>query len=505
MSGADVEIVIGAEDKASKVLDNVAKKAASFSTSFATLGPIAAGVGAGIASVTAAFSALNGVISSVAESANKIDALTDTANGLGESVGSLQAFQFAMSEAGNVDAEKSIQALQKMQKVVGEVASGGDSKVFDKLGLDANALSLKGPIDQFLAVKAAVGSIENVSERAAIAQQLLGKSAADLIPALIAEQSGFEDSMRAAQALGVTVSDEGATAIANMNDAVGRLMSGFEGIANQVAVAIAPLVESIATELATWVPPAVTIAKEVLPSVVDILVQVAGYAADVSGVFGRLAAYDFTGALNAAQNMQTADDWANRLEESRKAAYAQSIADEEKRKSIAMATLAVDEKAIEAEAKRGQKVLDTIASLERKLQVAMLGEDLVKQQEELALATNDAERERIALLQEQISAQEQQNELVKKMEAEAKKNLDEVAKDQEKADKEAADKAGKLASASTGTQAVESRLLTRGRSEQGIDKIAKNTQDSAAALRRIDANIAKQETSSKKLELELVG
>ncbi len=185
MASEDVNIVIGAQDKASSVLDSVAAKAGSFSTSFAAMGPVIAGVGAAVGAAAAAFNVASSAIDGVVKSANRIDALTDVASGLGTSVGDLQAFQFALGELGNVDPEKAVSSLQRLQKTIGEVALGGDAEagsVFAKLGIDAEKLTLQGPIEQFNTVREALGGIESVAERAALAQQLLGKSAADLIP-----------------------------------------------------------------------------------------------------------------------------------------------------------------------------------------------------------------------------------------------------------------------------------------------------------------------------------
>ncbi len=241
---ADVNIVVGAEDRATKVLNSVASSVGSLGGTFAALGPAVAGIGASLAGLAAGFITVQSAINGTVEAANKIDALTDVATGLGASVPDLQAFQFAMSEAGNVDASQSIQALQKMQRIVGDIAGGQNenaAKLFEKLGLDAKALSMQGPVEQFLAVKQAIGGIENVSERASVAQQLLGKSASDLIPALISQQDEFNASMEAAKDLGLTVSEQGAAGIAAMNDSLGRVSAGFEGIYNQVAVAVALL------------------------------------------------------------------------------------------------------------------------------------------------------------------------------------------------------------------------------------------------------------------------
>jgi len=471
----DIEIVIGAQDKASAVIDGLVGKVGSFSSSFAVLGPVAAGVTAALGSLAAGFMSVSAAMDSITEAANRIDALTDVANGLGESVPKLQAFQFAMSEAGNVSAEKSIQALQKIQKAVGEVASGGgNQELFAKLGLDASQLSMQGPVDQFLAVKEAIAGIENISERAAVAQQLLGKSAADLIPALISEQAAFEESMGAAADLGATVSEDGAAGIASMNDAIGRVMAGFEGLANVAAAAVAPAVQAIADVVAEWLPPIIDLAKQYLPAMVDMAIVMAGNFADMVTAAYRFATLDFSGALSAF-NANTGAKMLEEVRKNRDQAAADALANAEKAKAITEATRDVDEQALRDQEAKAAAAAKTVEQLERALLVAQLGEDAVKQQEQLATATNDAERERIRLLQEQIAAQEAINKQVE----DAKKAEEEAIKSQQKAMEEQAkeeqQKAEKIANFQPGTQAVESRTLTRGPMEKGIDKVAVNT------------------------------
>ncbi len=476
---ADVNIVVGAEDRATQVLNKVASSVGAMGGVIATLGPAAVAAAAALVPAAAAFTALSAAINGTQEAAGKIDELVDKATGLGDSVGNLQAFQFAMEEAGGISADQSIQALQKVQKLVGDIAGGGGEQageLFKKLGLDAEALSMQGPVDQFLAVKAAIGGIENVSERAAVAQQLLGKSASDLIPALISEQEGFEASMQAAQDLGLVVSEEGAAGVAAMNDAVGRLSAGFEGVYNQLAVAVAPVIETIATELAAWVPPIIEFANEYLPQVVDLLVQVAGFATDVVAAFMRIQQMDFVGAATILTEMKTADEWLDKIQEKRAAAAAQAEANAAKQQAMASAALIIEKEVTDEKAKQASSGEKTIEQLERQLAIAQHGQEFVERQEELASATNDAERERIRILQEQLEQQNAINDSQKEF-AEAQKKA--AAEEQRKAEqlaKEAADKALALSRPAAENQATESRLLSRGRSDQGIDSIAKNTE-----------------------------
>jgi DNA repair exonuclease SbcCD ATPase subunit len=499
---ADIDIVIGAKDDASAAINKLVGKIGGFSSSFAMLGPIAIGVGAAIGGAAAAFFSLSAAIDSVRSAADEIDALATTANGIGESVGKLQAFQFAMEEAGKVDAGKSIQALQKLQKTVGEVAGGGNAagaELFKRLNLDAQALSLQGPIAQFNAVRNAIAGIENISERAAVAQQVFGKSAADLIPALTAQQDAFDESTAAAQALGLSVTEEGAAGIAGMNQAIGRATAGFEGLANQVAVAVAPAVEAAALAIAEFLPPVIQLATEWLPSIVDVTVTWAGHIRDAYATFQAISRLDFAGAFVAA-NAGSGSRMLDEVNAARERAAQSARENAEKMRQIAEMTAALDNEAVEKQEAKASAAEKTAEQLERQLRVAQFGEDEVKKQEQIATATNDAERQRIMILQEQLAAQQALNkaaEDAKKAEEEALKIQRKEAEDRAKEEQQ---KAEKLASFQPGTQAVESRLLTRGPMEKGIDKVAVNTEKTNSKLDDLIAFF----TNQNKLELELV-
>jgi hypothetical protein len=137
--------------------------------------------------------------------------------------------------------------------------------------------------------------------------------------------------------------------------------------------------------------------------------------------------------------------------------------------------------------------------------VTIEGEDAIRRQEELAMATNDVERDRIAILQQQIAAQEKQKDLI-----EAQKQAEEqAAKDRQKMMEEQAKEReriqGAIASADFGVQATQGRLLTRGASDQMPERIAKNTEKANGILDRIFTVLDKQDSLSPQITFEGIG
>jgi hypothetical protein len=456
MAGSDVNIVIGAQDKASPIFARVAANVGSLGGILTSLGPAAVAAGAAVAGAAAGFFALSSAVEGIALASQRIDQLHDQAIGLGDSVGNIQAFQFAMQEAGNVSAERSIDALRKMQRAIGEIA-GGDNKagaeLFAKLGLDANKLSLQGPVEQFLQVKAAVGGIANAAERAAAAQKLLGRSAGELIPALVVNQESFEASLEAAKALGATVSGPGAEGIAQMNDSLGRVQTGFQGIWNQVAVAFAPAVDAVASSIASWLPPIVEFAQTHLPFAVDVLARMAGYAYDVVTAISKAAAWDFAGAAEA-MSANTQEKFAATVQANREKYAAEAIKREEAAKAAQLAA---------------------------------------QQAKEIELAEKKAaEEERL-----RAESEEKERAKIERLAMEEEKRLQKIAamqeRDAEQARREEEQRLAAEARAPTSIQATQSRLLTRGAASNPMDKVEKATQESAKRLASIDESLKREE------------
>jgi DNA segregation ATPase FtsK/SpoIIIE-like protein len=523
MTMENAEIVVGAKDMASRVLDGISNSLTNVTKTAASLGPAVAGIGAGIAAAAGAMASVGVAASYIKGAADEIDALSKVAIGLGESTGDLQAFQFAMKEAGGIDPTASVTALQKIRTSLGQAVAGGTtSTAFEQLQLDAEALTMQGPIEQFKAVRDALAAVENSTERNKLAQELLGKSAADLLPALQVNAEAFAESEAAAKQFGLAVSDEQAAAIGQMNDAFGRVEMAIQGILNQLAGEFAPVVNLILSELEQFAP-AVNMMLDGVKAGIPIATQLYMHFVDIVEAVVALRNFDATKLFDIASGKaaienaleysavltkagEAAQEAAKKREDDRKNAFEsekqdlEELAEKERQKQQAAADEKAAERAAEAYAKG-------IEGLEKQLAVLQLGAEEVKRQEELALATNDAERERIELLQQQIDKQKQQNDLKKEAEKQANDLEAKLQKEAEAAAKAEADRQKRLAAPAPGLQAVESRLLTRGDSQNPVNKVATNTAKTNDYLKELNKLMSqfKFERNDKTLKLEIVG
>jgi flagellar biosynthesis GTPase FlhF len=243
----------------------------------------------------------------------------------------------------------------------------------------------------------------------------------------------------------------------------------------------------------------------ILPSLIEGMINVAGYASEIAIAFGQLSAFDFSGAIGTMENLgSTSEKWLANVEEARKRSReaAENAASDQE---AARATPPVDQRAIADQQAKQEAAEKTIAQLERQLAVTIQGEDAIRRQEELAMATNDVERERIAILQQQIAAQEKQKELI-----EAQKIAeDQAAKDRQKMLEEQAKERdriqGAISAFDPGVQAVQGRLLTRGDSDRSPEKIVKNTERAAGLLEAIQGLLERPPASSDQIVFEGVG
>lgn len=505
---SDIDIVIGAQDKASAVLNNIAGKVTGFAGPLASLGPIAIGVGAAVAGAAAAFVSLNAAITAVDESRQRIDELAKTAKSIGSSVSDLSAMQAALRQMSGAEVDDVNSALKEMQLRIGEMASGIGSQeqldIMSQLGLDPKSLATMDPVAQFQKIHDAIVRIKNTSERSSVADKLLGGDSVYLLAAFNAEVGELESKMASAAERGLALSDAQAAGVEEMNNAITRVQATTSGLVDQLTAELAPVIITIANGLEEWIPPLVAFSKTYLPEAIDGVVVLSGWVADTTEALVRMSLLDFGGAFEAA-TQNSAEAWLQGVVDARMDAAKAALKAEQDRLALAQAAQPVDMAAVTAAKARAKAAQDTITALERELKVAEQGADAVTRQEQLALATNDAERERIQILQEQIAEQERMNKLIEEQAKAAEQAAKERDKKIEDRRKELEDRDKKISGFTPGVGATEGRLLTRGRGEQDLAKIARLGEAQVTWLQRIERAVSQNDPNFDPIVLEVVG
>lgn len=239
----NVQLDIVAKDKTKRAFASVTGGLAKVSKASAqTVGKVAkigAAFGAAAAGATAALTKA---------SMNNIDALAKTADKIGITTEALGGLQHA-AELTGVSGDTMNMALQRMTRRVSEAANGtGEAvKALDELGINAAELE-KLPLDTQMGIVAdAMGKVGSQSDKVRLAMKLFDSEGVALVNTLADGSEGLNAMAKEAELLGLSISRVDAAQVEAANDAVTRAKGVFEGVGNQIAVTLSPLVAELAT------------------------------------------------------------------------------------------------------------------------------------------------------------------------------------------------------------------------------------------------------------------
>jgi hypothetical protein len=204
--------------------------------SLRTMGGAFAALGLGL--TTAAFT---GFIRSAIDSA---DAMSKMAQKTGLAVKEVAGLQLAFDQAGAGD---------KFQDTLGKLAKSAaeGNKAFSAMGIAVNGSTggLKSTRELIGEVADKFSSYRDGAEKTALAQQLLGRSGAEIIPLLNAGSAALAEYDQKAAALGLTLTDETVKAAEAFNDQLDLLSKRSEGVARQLTTELLPSLVAISEEL----------------------------------------------------------------------------------------------------------------------------------------------------------------------------------------------------------------------------------------------------------------
>ena len=189
----------------------------------------------------------------VKQQLDAVDALAKTSDKLGIQTHRLVGLTLAAEEAG-VSAEALSKALEfsAVNAVKGATGAKTQADAFKRLGLSAAVVAAMQPDQRFEAIAEALSKIRNQSEKLDLAKTIFGKGGVALIPMLSMGKKGLEEAQQAARALGLTITRDMAAAVERANDAFGRLLMLVQGVARQLAVRFAPLIEQASKMLVAF-------------------------------------------------------------------------------------------------------------------------------------------------------------------------------------------------------------------------------------------------------------
>lgn len=235
--------------------------AAGFSSTFASagstvksFGSTVAGVASGLAVYDIAKGAISGIYANtvglVKSQMEAIDATAKLSDTLGIETAELSRLQYAASYAGASN-EDLAGGLAKMNRNLAEAATGSGpaADAMTALGLNAQQL-LNTPADQRIGLIAdALNGVANPAQRAALAQDVFGKGAVGLMPLLSEGSAGLKRYGEEADKLGYSFDRVDAAQIEMANDAIQKVKNVLVAVGTQLAIKLAPFIQTVADKL----------------------------------------------------------------------------------------------------------------------------------------------------------------------------------------------------------------------------------------------------------------
>lgn len=197
----------------------------------------------GGAAVAAATSAVVGASAAFLKGASDVAAYGDNIDKMSQKMGlSAQAYQewdAILQHSGT-----SIDGMQRGMMSL-SAAAEKNSDAFQQLGISQEQVAAMSQEDLFSAVITGLQGMEGGSERAVLAQQLLGGAAKELGPLLNTTAEETENMRQRVHELGGVMSDDAVKASAAFQDSLQDMQTSFRGVKNQMLTQLLPSMTTV--------------------------------------------------------------------------------------------------------------------------------------------------------------------------------------------------------------------------------------------------------------------
>lgn len=226
--------------KADESLSKTDSKALNIGKTLSNGVKTAAKWGAGIC--TAAGAVGTAMFATANNTADAASTIKDSSQKVGMSAEEYQKWSYAASMCG-MEASALEKAMIKQQKTFSDAAEGSKvaASAYDRLGIDIT--KIRSSSEAFDQVIAALSSMEDETTRNALANDIFGKSYADLAPMLQEGSEGLKALKKEAVDLGVVMSNETVDAGEALGDTMDKVKQSAGGIMNQLGGSLIPMVQ----------------------------------------------------------------------------------------------------------------------------------------------------------------------------------------------------------------------------------------------------------------------
>ena len=207
---------------------------------------------------------------SVRTFANMGDELQKAAQRTGFSVEALSELRHA-AELSDASLEGLETSVRRMQSTIYDATQGVGASVtaLTALGVSVDQLASRSPEQQFDVLTRALAGVEDATTRAALAQDVFGRSGTDLLPLLAGGTDALDAMKREARELGLVFSAESADSAAAFNDSLTSLKGALTGIQIAIGSALAPMLTQLATFLKDHLAEAQALVNEQMQQFAD--------------------------------------------------------------------------------------------------------------------------------------------------------------------------------------------------------------------------------------------
>lgn len=158
---------------------------------------------------------------------------------IGISAESYQKWDYVMQRAGT-----SIDSMKMGMKTLSKQAES-NSDAFQKLGISQEEVASMSQEDLFEATVRGLAGMEEGTERAALASQLLGRAGADLGPLLNQGTEAIDEQMEIAEKYGMVMPDSAVKASAAFEDSVTTMKMTMQGLRNRMIGDFLPAITQV--------------------------------------------------------------------------------------------------------------------------------------------------------------------------------------------------------------------------------------------------------------------
>ena len=181
--------------------------------------------------------------SSTAETTDNIDKMSQK---LGMSRQAYQEWDFILSQSGaSIDSMKGgIKTLTNMYDDLGK-GTATATEAFGRLGLSYESMAGMSQEEIFETTVTALQGVTNETERAALANDLLGKSGSELAPLLASGSGSIEEMKKKAEELGLVLSDDTIDAGVTFTDTMDQAKRSMSTMVTSIGAAVMPQIQKL--------------------------------------------------------------------------------------------------------------------------------------------------------------------------------------------------------------------------------------------------------------------